>query len=167
MYDCLIEGDCDFIWGCPRICLFENCEIRAAGDGYIVQSRCQSPEYKGFVFLNCSLTKKDGVKDGSMYLARSSGSTDYYDNVAYINCTMSPVIPNVGWYTKPAPNPSASNAVSGWKEYGSIDESGNRIDIGGRASASYQLTEDEYLNSYKDRDTIFASGEVGTDWLVK
>lgn len=165
MYDCLIEGDCDFIWGCPRICLFENCEIRAAGDGYIVQSRCQSPEYKGFVFLNCSLTKKDGVKDGSMYLARSSGSADYYDNVAFINCTMSSVIPQTGWYTKPAPNPSVSDAVSGWKEYGSRTESGTTLDIGGRASASYQLTETEYQNSYKDRETIFASGEVGTDWM--
>lgn len=165
MYNCLVEGDCDFIWGCPRICLFENCEIRAAGDGYIVQARCQSSDYKGFVFLNCSLTKKDGVKDGSMYLARSGGSKEYYDNVAYINCTISSAIPSTGWYIKPIPNPSTANAVSGWKEYGSKDEAGNVLNVAGRASVSYQLTEAEYQNSYKDRSTIFASGEVGTDWM--
>lgn len=165
MYDCLIEGDCDFIWGSPRICLFENCEIRAAGDGYIVQARCQSPEYKGFVFLNCSLTKTDDVKNGSMYLARSSGSKDYYDNVAFINCSMSQAIPQAGWYIKPIPNPAKADAVSGWKEYGSRDESGNPIDLSIRVSQAYQLTEEEYQNSYKDRNTIFASGEVGTDWM--
>ena len=165
MKDCLVEGDCDFIWGYPRICLFEDCEIRAAGDGYIVQSRCQNQSYKGFVFLGCSLTKTSSVADGSMYLARSGGAKDYYDNVAYINCKMSTVIPATGWYGNPAPNPSKASAASGWKEYGSKDMSGNTLSVSGRHSSSHQLTAAEYESGYKDRTTIFAGAPVGTDWM--
>lgn len=167
MYNCLIEGDCDFIWGSPKICLFESCEIRAAGDGYIVQARCTSAEDKGFVFLNCSLTKNSGVKDGSMYLARSSGSADYYDNVAYINCRISSAIPATGWYTKPVPNPAEANAHSGWKEYGSIDENGQSLSLGSRATASYILTDAEYETGYMDRLKIFEGAPAGTDWLTE
>ena len=165
MKDCLVEGDCDFIWGYPRICLFEDCEIRAAGDGYIVQCRCQDQSYKGFVFLGCTLTKTSSVTDGTMYLARSGGDTKYYDNVTYINCKMSTAIPAVGWHSDPAPTPSKANATSGWKEYGSKDLSGAALSTGSRLAASYQLTAAEYEAGYKDRATIFAGAPVGTDWM--
>ena len=165
MKDCLVEGDCDFIWGYPRICLFEDCEIRAAGKGYIVQSRCQDQTYKGFVFLGCTITKTTTVTDGTMYLARSGGDSKYYDNVSYINCKMSTAIPAVGWYSNPAPTPSKGNATSGWKEYGSKDLSGTALSTGSRLAASYQLTTAEYETGYKDRATIFAGAPVGTDWM--
>ena len=165
MKDCLVEGDCDFIWGYPRICLFEDCEIRAAGDGYIVQCRCQEQSYKGFVFLGCTLTKTSSVTDGTMYLARSGGDPKCYDNVTYINCKMSTAIPTVGWYSNPAPTPSKANAASGWKEYGSKDLSGATLSTGSRLAASYQLTTAEYEAGYKDRATIFAGAPVGTDWM--
>lgn len=165
MKDCLVEGDCDFIWGSPRICLFEDCEIRAAGDGYIVQARCQNQSYKGFVFLGCSLTKTASVADGSMYLARSSGAKEYYDNVAFINCRMSTAIPATGWYGNPGSNPSKANATSGWKEYGSKDLSGNTLSVSSRHPASYQLSESEYEAGYRDRAAIFAGAPVGTDWM--
>ena len=165
MYKCLIEGDCDFIWGSAKVCLFEECEIRAAGDGYIVQARCPSAEDKGFVFLNCNITKASGVADGSMTLARSGGSKDYYDNVAYINCKMSSVIPAKGWHGDPAPNPAKATAASGWKEYGSMDAAGSPLSVTGRLAASYQLTDEEYEAGYKDRVKIFEGTSVGTDWL--
>ena len=165
MKDCLVEGDCDFIWGYPRICLFEDCEIRAAGKGYIVQSRCQEQSYKGFVFLGCTLTKTTSVSDGTMYLARSGGDPKCYDNVTYINCKMSAAIPAVGWYGSPAPTPSKANATSGWKEYGSKDLSGSALSVSSRLAASYQLTAAEYEAGYKDRATIFAGAPVGTDWM--
>ena len=53
-----------------------------------------------------------------MYLARSGGSADYFDNVTYVNCTMSQVIAPAGWHTGKAPNPSKPTAAQGWKEYG-------------------------------------------------
>ena len=127
VHNSLIAGHVDYIWGYPEACLFEDCEIRSRGGGYIVQARVPSASSKGFVFLNCKLTAESGVKDGSMYLARSGGSTDYFDNVVYVNCTMGPVIAATGWYTKPAPNPNAPTATSGWREFGSVDASGKAV----------------------------------------
>ena len=124
VHNSLIAGHCDFIWGYPKACLFEDCEIRSRAAGYIVQARVKSASDKGFVFLNCKLTAEKGVKDGAMYLARSSGQSDCYDNVSYIGCTMSSVIAPAGWYSQPTPNPSTPSAVSGWKEYASVSESG-------------------------------------------
>jgi len=127
VHNSLIAGHCDFIWGYPAVCLFEDCEIRAEDAGYIVQARVPKESDKGFVFLDCRLTGASGVGDGKMYLARSGGSTDYFDNVTFINCTMESVIAPSGWYTNPAPNPSSPTATAGWKEYGSRDASGREI----------------------------------------
>lgn len=127
VHNSLIAGHVDFIWGGPAACLFEDCEIRARGTGYIIQARVPSASNVGFVFLNCRLTAESGVADGVMKLGRSGGSTDYYDNVAFIGCTMSSVIPAVGWHESPAPNPSSATATSGWREYGSVDASGKAI----------------------------------------
>ena len=123
----LIAGHVDYIWGYPEACLFEDCEIRSRAGGYLIQARVPSASNKGFVFLNCKLTAESGVKDGSMYLARSGGSTEYYDNVVFVNCTMGPVIAAAGWHTNPAPNPSTPTATSGWREYGSVDPSGKAV----------------------------------------
>lgn len=165
LYDCLIEGDCDYIWGSAKICLFEKCEIRSAGDGYIVQARCPSAEDKGFVFLDCDLTRLENVSDNIMYLARSGGSADYYDNVAYINCRMSDVIRKSGWESSKTPNPAKASASSGWKEYGSMDSAGAPLSLAGRYSGAYELTDAEHEAGYMDRYRIFDGASVGTDWL--
>ena len=123
----LIAGHCDYIWGYPDACLFEECEIRSRAAGYIVQARVPSASSKGFVFLNCTLTAESGVKDGSMYLARSGGDASVFDNVVYVNCTLGPVIAAAGWETSKAPNPSTPTANSGWREYGSVDTSGKVV----------------------------------------
>ena len=123
----LIAGHCDYIWGYPDSCLFEECEIRSRAAGYIVQARVPSASSKGFVFLNCTLTAESGVKDGSMYLARSGGDASVFDNVVYVNCTLGPVIAAAGWETSKAPNPSTPTATSGWREYGSVDLSGKAV----------------------------------------
>lgn len=137
----LIAGHCDFIWGYPSACLFEDCEIRARAAGYIVQARIPEASDKGFVFLNCSLTAESGVKDGSMYLARSGGDSKVFDNVTYINCSMSRVIASGGWYASPLPNPSSPTAVSGWKEYGSTDAAGKPLS--GHSARGRYLSADE------------------------
>ena len=136
----LIAGHCDFIWGYPKACLFEDCEIRAEAAGYIVQARVQNASDKGFVFLNCKLTAADGVKAGSMFLARSGGDAKNFDNVTFINCAMDAVIATAGWYTNPSPNPSSPSAASGWKEYGTTDLSGRSLDLSGRSRCGCVLT---------------------------
>ena len=118
VHNSLIAGHVDFIWGYPKACLFESCEIRSRAGGYIIQARVPSAANKGFVFLNCNLTAESGVAAGSVYLARSAGQDDCIDNVTYVNCSMTSAIATQGWYTNPAPNPSAPTATSGWKEYG-------------------------------------------------
>ena len=127
VHNSLIAGHVDYIWGYPEACLFEDCEIRSRAGGYLIQARVPKATDKGFVFLNCKLTAESGVKDGSMYLARSGGSTDNFDNVVFVNCTMGPVIAPTGWHTDKAPNPSTPTATSGWREYGSVDASGKAV----------------------------------------
>jgi len=118
VHNSLIAGHVDYIWGYPKACLFEDCEIRSRAGGYIVQARVNNATDKGFVFLNCKLTAESGVANGSMYLARSGGDTSKYDNVTFVNCEMSPVIAPAGWHTGKTPTPAEPTAVSGWKEYG-------------------------------------------------
>lgn len=142
VHNSLIAGHCDFVWGYPKACLFEDCEIRSRAAGYIIQARVPSVSDKGFVFLNCRLTAESGVKDGTMYLARSAGQADCFDNVVFVNCKMSPAIAAAGWYSNPAPNPAAPTATGGWREFGSTDFSGNSV-TGGRNALGRVLTADE------------------------
>ena len=151
VHNSLIAGHCDYVWGYPDACLFEDCEIRSRAAGYIVQARIQAASGKGFVFLNCRLTAESGVRDGSMYLARSGGSTDYYDNVVFIGCTMDPVIASGGWYTSPAPNPATPTATSGWREWGSVDASGKPVT--GHNSSGKVLTDAE-AEPYSSRAAV-------------
>ena len=151
VHNSLIAGHCDFIWGYPKACLFENCEIRARAAGYIVQARVPSAAYKGFVFLNCKLSGEDGGKDGSMYLARSAGQSDCYDNVVFIGCSMASVIAPVGWYTSPPPNPAKPDASAGWREYGSTDASGKPLS--GHNSLGIVLSESQAA-AYSSKEAV-------------
>ena len=151
VHNSLIAGHCDYIWGYPAACLFEDCEIRSRAAGYIVQARVPKVSDKGFVFLRCNLTAEPGVTDGSMYLARSGGSTDYFDNVVYVDCTMGSVIAPAGWYASPAPNPSAPTATSGWREHGSKDPSGAAVS--GHNASGLVLTDSE-AEPYSSRETV-------------
>lgn len=147
----LIAGHCDYIWGYPDACLFEECEIRSRAAGYIVQARVPSASSKGFVFLNCTLTAESGVKDGSMYLARSGGDASVYDNVVYVNCTLGSVIAAAGWETTKAPNPSTPTATAGWREFGSVDPSGKAVT--GHNASGKVLTAEE-AEPYSSRAAV-------------
>lgn len=165
-FGCLIAGDVDFIWGGADTALFERCEIRAVNGGYVVQARCAEGK-RGFVFLDCDLTRQPGGNGKPMYLARSSGGASYWDQVAFIGCRMGEHIPAVGWYAAPAPNPAAGTAANGWKEYGSTDADGAPLDLSVRLAAAHRLTQAEYEAGYKDRRTVFAGCQKGTDWLTE
>jgi len=141
VHNSLIAGHCDYVWGYPAACLFEDCEIRSRAAGYIVQARVPSASQVGFVFLNCTLTAEDGVADGSVYLARSAGQEGSFDNVVFVNCKMASAISSGGWYTKPEPNPKTPTATSGWREYGSVTPAGKAIT--GHNSYGYVMTEAE------------------------
>lgn len=138
VHNTLIAGHCDYIWGYPEACLFEDCEIRSRAGGYIVQARVPSSSNKGFVFLNCRLTADEGVPASSVYLARSGGDVTKYDNVTYIGCSMGSFIRPEGWLGSPAPTPSAPTATSGWKEYGT-----KGVSTGSRSAYAKLLSAEE------------------------
>jgi len=134
-YNSLISGNVDFIWGSPKVALFENSEIRSVGDsqspgsdvgGYVLQSRTPSGAL-GFVFLNSKFTRGKGPAGntpgtGKTTLGRGAGKTNTQDNAAFINCQM---------------------------------------DINGRWSV-YKLNGSQVNQYYRDRATIFKTG--GSGW---
>jgi pectate lyase len=161
VYQSLVAGNVDFIWGNVMAALFEESEIRSVFDnsssspGYLVQARATAGD-KGFVFLNSSLTAGAGVTQA--YLARSGGttSTTYVDSVAFINTRMGSHILPVGWClgtgtsktgtgagscsSNPppwagTPNGGSTDAV-GWREAGSLDAAGAPLSLSGRLMAA-------------------------------
>jgi len=138
-YRSLIEGNVDFVWGNNRAALFEESELRTVGDsanpqsgGYIVQARTVGKDDPGFVFLRSRLTRGPGPAgnlppNGATYFARSPGTANTWDNVAFIECSVGPHIAADAWYRKPLPNP----LEGGWREYGNRSEDGQPRSYGG------------------------------------
>ncbi|HEY6530510.1 MAG TPA: pectinesterase family protein [Cellvibrionaceae bacterium] len=181
-YNSVIAGNVDFIWGSARVGLFENSEIRSLGDsqgggtstsgGYIVQARITSNAYPGFVFLNSKLTRAAGplgntIANAKTYLARSgySSGSNNFDSFAFINCAMDAHIAPVGWFTETdkTRNPLKGTATFGFREFGSVDLAGNKLNLSARDGA-YLLTQSEYTQSYANRALIFASFNNGQGW---
>lgn len=157
IYQSLVAGNVDYIWGSVMAALFEDCEIRSVLDasssspGYILQARATAGDV-GFVFLNSQLTAGPGVT--AAYLARSGGtaSTTYVDNIAFINSRIGPHILPVGWCvgtgtsktgtgtgscsSNPPPWAGTANGgatdAAGWREWGSKDLDGNPLNIAAR-----------------------------------
>ncbi|MCD8313385.1 MAG: pectinesterase family protein [Bacteroidales bacterium] len=167
-YNCTVNGNVDYVWGSASACLFENCTINTVCDSdydtaYLVQARCSAATDYGYVYLNCAITADEGVPDGTVYLARSAGSSEYYDNVAYINCDLSGAkLASVGWYTNPASNPETATATSGWKYYAGD----YTYDVSGWGACCYRLSADDVAEYYPDRNTILA-GSGSTSWLTE
>lgn len=71
--NCRIEGTVDFIFGCADA-LFDGCELHSLRDardvGYIAAPAHSRESAKGLHFLRCRLTCEDGVRPGSVFLAR-------------------------------------------------------------------------------------------------
>lgn len=183
-YNTLIEGNIDFIWGSNRVSLFENSEIRTVADtsnvnsgGYVVQARTAAATDKGFVFLNSKLTHGPGPSSSSRdvptgtnaatYLARSKGSASLYDNVAFVNCKMDTHIIPIGWAynvkDQPVSNPATATAASGWREYGSADLSGVKLDLSQRVGG-HILTDSEFANAFSSRAQILSAYGNGAGW---
>ncbi|VXC47172.1 pectinesterase family protein [Massilia sp. 9I] len=138
-YKSLIEGNVDFVWGNNHAALFEESELRTVGDsanpasgGYIVQARTMGRDDPGFVFLRSRITRGPGPlgnlpPDGATYFARSPGTANTWDKVAFIECSVGPHIAPDAWYRKPVPNP----VQGGWSEYGNKSEDGQPRGYGG------------------------------------
>lgn len=157
IYQSLVAGNVDFIWGSVMASLFEESEIRSVVDtgsssaGFILQSRATVGD-KGFVFLNSALTAEPGVTQA--YLARSGGTTatTYIDNIAFVNTKMGSHILPAGWCVGAGTsktgvgtgscgsNPpswagtadGATTDAVGWREFGSMNLNGSPLDVSAR-----------------------------------
>jgi len=187
IYNSLIAGDVDFLWGYPFAEVIENSELRTVFDpttpgsgGYLFQSRA-AKGYPGFVVLGGSLTAASGVPDGSAYLARSGGSTQaqgfcttmlalggsagnatqYCDSVAYIGVKMGAHIAPAGWFINPVPN-LLPTAREGWRESGSLTPGGATLPLTGRETRYASSTAD--LSSLNTRTKVFAQWNGNAGW---
>ncbi|KAJ9442536.1 Pectinesterase [Diplonema papillatum] len=183
-HECHVSGNVDFVWGGNEVTLFESCIIESVGvsnnptdGGYCLQARTSSLTSKGFVYLNCSLTKgpaPGGAHQyppvGAVYLARSAGKPVYFDNAAYVNCKMDDHINPKGWAGtgiggQATPNPAVASAAAGWREYGTTDLQGVPLDLSHRyPNESYILTTEEFENGFSNRAQIFAAFNGGQGW---
>jgi hypothetical protein len=187
IYNSLIAGDVDFIWGYPYAMAIENSELRTVYDpsaptsgGYIFQAR-SAKGYPGFVVLGGSLTSESTVPSGSTYLARSGGvyqaggycqtmlvlgggsasnATQYCDNASFIGVKMGTHVATAGWWISPIPNLLPSNS-EGWRESGSLNAAGTALSMTGRNTTYGSSTAD--LSALNTRAKVFAqwNGTVG------
>ncbi|MDT8758555.1 hypothetical protein MZO42_07585 [Sphingomonas psychrotolerans] len=188
IYNSLIAGDVDFIWGYPYAMAIENSELRTVADpsapasgGYIFQAR-SAKGYPGFVVLGGSLTAASGVPNGATYLARSGGVTQaqgycttmlapgggspgnanlYCDNVAYVGVRMGDHIAPGGWFINPVPN-LLPTATEGWRESGSLTASGAPLSLAGRETR--YATSNADLSSRNTRAKVFAQWNGNVGW---
>ena len=188
IYNSLVAGDVDFVWGYPFALLLENTELRTRFDpsaptsgGYVFQAR-GAKGYPGFVVLGGSLTAEANVPAGSAYLARSSGvtqaqgycqsmllvggtagnNTQYCDNVAYIGVRMGAHIAPAGWFLNPLPN-LLPTATEGWRESGTLDANGAPLALTAREKAYATSSAD--LSALNSRTTVFAQWNGNAGWV--
>jgi pectate lyase len=169
----------DFIWGYSKASLFEKSEIRSLGrstsnnnGGYVLQARVEAAGDKGFVFLNSSLTGGEGPTgvlplDGTHYLARSPGGTTTFDNIVFVNTKMGAHINASGWAGKninsqPEANPATGTAITGWREYNTMDLNGVPLNLASR-QFGYELSLAE-VAGYCSRAQVFAAYNSGAGW---
>lgn len=80
--NCIIEGGVDFIFG-GGTAYFDECEFVSVEEGYVFAPSTPSDVKVGFVCRNCRFTAKDGVADGSCFIARPWRNHGY---VSIDNC---------------------------------------------------------------------------------
>lgn len=164
-YNSLIAGDVDFIWGSPIAALFEKCEIRSRGNGYVLQARV-AKDNKGFVFLNCDLTATS--TETQTYLCRTTGNASYFDNITFANCKMADNYGTYGWGysgggSGTAPNPAPGTLANGYKIYHCTNPDGGTIAIN-NAHLAYTLTEDEFREGFSTPAVVLA-GYTDMSWF--
>ena len=67
--DCIIEGGVDFIFG-GATAYFDSCEFVSVEEGYIFAPSTPADVEEGFVARHCRFTARDGVGQGSCFIAR-------------------------------------------------------------------------------------------------
>lgn len=138
-YDnCFVEGTTDFIFGSATV-VFNNCTIKSLADSYITAASTDQDKKYGFVFFDCKLIARDGVK--KVFLGRPWRS---FAKTVFINTIMGSHILPEGW------NPWKGDKMFRDKEktvfYAEYESSGGGGDTSQRVSWSHQLSKKELKN---------------------
>jgi pectinesterase len=145
--DSYIAGHVDFIFG-NAAAVFDRCEIRSRGAGYIAAvSRTLPEDTQGFVFTHCHLTADAGVRD--VFLGRPWRN---YARVVYLECSMGDHIRPEGWDNW---NKVAAEKTAWFAEYASTGPGGA---ADARVKWARQLTAAE---AAQFRPEVFLRGNDG------
>jgi pectinesterase len=145
--DCCIEGAVDFIFG-RSTAVFENCEIRSTGKGYITAASTEPETAYGYVFYRCRLTAADGVEPATMYLGRPWRP---HANVVYLECEMGEHIRPEGWDNWRNPDNEKTAHFAEYKSTGPGSDTSRRV------SWSRQLSDAEAARF--DPDKVLAGDD--------
>ena len=160
--ECVIEGATDFIYA-GGTAWFEHCTLNCVGSGYITApeditvyttAEDGSKMWLGFIFNNCTVTKADGMGNGSMALGRPWNKDLAGAGVLYLNCNLNNVIKAAGWDTMSG----STGANTYFAEYKSMN--GDALaDVSSRISWSHQMTDADYekVNTWSKVDAIYRS----------
>lgn len=171
-YQCYVEGDTDFIWGNNQACLLEDCEIKmTTSRGRAFNARVELNNI-GYVFMNCALTVADGVTECRLL----EMNDDLYDNMTFINSTISPEffsggICASGTALRPRPGTPAegdTGVQDGCKMYNCTDGNGKSVldyEVYG-IDYVFPLSEQDYNTYFKNRATILG-GYGDASWFTE
>ncbi len=106
--DCYIEGHVDFIFGAATV-FFNRCHIHVLKDGYITAASTPKDQPYGYVFADCQITGRDGVKT---YLGRPWRD---FAKTVFLRTGMSAAVRPEGWHNwnKPSAEQTTFYAESG------------------------------------------------------
>ena len=148
--NCKIEGNTDYIFGSGNA-VFDGCELRFCGysdtgmGGYITAGRSNNKtDYVGYIFRDCTISNKDGMKHASGYFGRP---WDAGADIAFINTVVenADAISAEGWTSMSGVAPTAAK----YKEYNTILADGTPVDTTGRVTGVMEeaAAKDLYTNA--------------------
>lgn len=124
-----IEGTVDYIFG-SATAVFENCEIKSLGNGFVTAASTEQGTAYGLVFINSSLTRA-GSMDDNVFLGRPWRP---YSSVTYLNSYIDTHIKPAGWDNW---GDTANESTARYAEYGNY---GAGASVAQRVNWSKQLS---------------------------
>ncbi len=123
--DCRLAGEVDFIYGDGTM-FFQNCVLQPVSAAACITASNAQAGFKGIVFRDCSIERRDDAKDAvtGYALGRPWGDSPA---VTYINTTMKVQPLAAGW------KGMTTGLVLRFHEYGSKDADGNSLDLSSRS----------------------------------
>ncbi len=130
--NCLVAGRTDYIYG-DGIAVFDSCEIKSWGGGWITAPSTPKSQAYGFVFIKCKVTYADNSPragdDGTKF--RFGRPWHEYPKVAWLYCDITGMLNPEGWGDTWSMSYASTSSDLHLFEYGNT---GPGADMKGRAA---------------------------------